>query len=209
MVKIAKNLTSVNFTPMTNKQNKYIVIHYVGAVSTALNNTAYFKNTYRGASAHYFVDENSIFQCVEDTNKAWHVGAKVYYNGARNENSIGIEMCCKKKNGRWYFEPETERNTMALTKQLMDQWNIPITNVCRHYDVTRKICGEPYVSNYEAWQNFLKGVQEMEQVTREQKEEIIKQFYGFDNNTIKFFEFYRYNDALIDKLYQIAKNGQK
>ena len=95
MVKIFNRLiTSVNRTLRTNKKNEWLVIHYVGAVSTAANNAKNFQNTYRGASAHYFVDETSIWQVVEDKDNAWHVGgAKVYYNGARNSNSIGIEMC--------------------------------------------------------------------------------------------------------------------
>ena len=140
MLKISKNLTKTNYTPMQNKRIMWIVIHYVGAVSTAFNNTEYFKSTYRGASANYFVDEHSIWQCVEDSNKAWHVGANKYYNSCRNENSIGIEMCCKKKNGKWYFEPETEKNTMELTKYLMELYNVPLIRVCRHFDVTRKRC---------------------------------------------------------------------
>ncbi len=44
-------------------------------------------------------------------------------------------------------------------------------------------------------------------VTLKEKEEKIKEFYGLDNNTVKYFELYRYNEALIDKLYHRAKNG--
>lgn len=170
MVKIAKNLTSVNFTPMTNKQNKYIVIHYVGAVSTALNNTAYFKNTYRGASAHYFVDENSIFQCVEDTNKAWHVGAKKYYNACRNNNSIGIELCCK-NNGQWYFENETIDNAVWLTAMLMKKYNIPMSRLTTHYLTTHKVCPEPFVRDPKQWENFRERVAKLlvEEIKTEQE----------------------------------------
>lgn len=41
----------------------------------------------------------------------------------------------------------------------------------------------------------------------EAKEDTIKRFYGFDDNTIKYFQYYRYGTALIDKLYEKAKNG--
>ena len=208
MLKINKNLTKRNYTPMTNKRIMWIVIHYVGAVSTAFNNTEYFKTKYRGASANYFVDENSIWQCVEDTDKAWHVGANIYYNSCRNENSIGIEMCCKKdQNGNWYFEPETEVKTMQLTKYLMNLYNLPISRVCRHYDVTRKNCGEPYVRDPNAWLSFLEGVKVMDEkvVTLEEKIEAIKKYYGYDDNTIKYFQFYRYGTALLDKLYDKVK----
>ena len=43
--------------------------------------------------------------------------------------------------------------------------------------------------------------------TLQEKEAKIKEYYGLDDNTIKYFEFYRYNTALIDKLYNRAKNG--
>jgi len=125
---------------MENKRNMWIVIHYVGAVSSAKANAQYFHSAKRNASASYFVDEKEIWQVVDDKNAAWHVGANRYFNSCRNTNSIGIEMCCKKENGKWYFEPQTIRNTITLTKHLMKKYGIPIERVCRHYDVTRKNC---------------------------------------------------------------------
>lgn len=142
MVKINELLTPYNYTPLTNKRNMWIVIHYVGAVSTAKDNAKYFCYAKRNASAHYFVDEKEIWQCVKDTNGAWHVGgASKYYNSARNNNSIGIEMCCKRRGttGEWYFEPETIQNTIDLTKMLAKKYGIDTKyHICRHYDVTRK-----------------------------------------------------------------------
>ena len=150
MVKtFSRLITKDNRTEMSNKKNEWIVIHYVGAVSTAQNNARYFETEYRGASANYFVDENSIYQVVEDKDAAWHVGgAKHYYTGARNSNSIGIEMCCKKDfQGNWYIEPETIENTLWLTKQLMNRYNIPLFRVTTHYKTTGKICPEPFVKH--------------------------------------------------------------
>lgn len=216
MVKINKLITKVNYTPLTNKRNMWIVIHYVGAVSTAKANALYFEKINRKASASYFVDANSIWQCVEDTDGAWHVGgASKYYNSCRNNNSIGIELCCKKQNGIWYFEQGTIDNAIALTKYLMQKYNIPIERVCRHYDVTHKICPEPFVKNEVLWLNFLKEVQKMDNVETEKeltiqdKCKVIQEYYGLDENTTLYFQFYRYNVALIDKLYYKAKNGLK
>ena len=45
MLKIQKKLSLVNRTIASNRNKKYIVIHYVGAVSTAKNNVDYFNNT--------------------------------------------------------------------------------------------------------------------------------------------------------------------
>ena len=55
-MKINKMLQSVNASSRYEESVKYIVIHYVGAISSARNNCIYFKNGYRGASAHFFVD---------------------------------------------------------------------------------------------------------------------------------------------------------
>lgn len=149
------DLTTINYDNATNRKIEYIVIHYVGAVSTAKNNGTYFKNTYRSASAHYFVDENDCVQVVEDKNISWHCGTMGAYKHfeCRNTNSIGIEMCCK-NNGNWYFEEATINNTIELVKELMQKYNIPVENVIRHYDVTGKICPEPYVRNEIDWNIF-------------------------------------------------------
>lgn len=76
MLPIKKKLTSVNRTKKKGKKNLYLVIHWVGAVSSAYQNAKYFEQEYRGASAHYFVDDNSIYQVVEDSDAAWHCGGK-------------------------------------------------------------------------------------------------------------------------------------
>jgi len=47
-------------------------IHYFGALGSAASTCAYFKSVNRSASAHYFVDSNGIWQCVEDKDAAWH-----------------------------------------------------------------------------------------------------------------------------------------
>ena len=42
--------------------------------------------------------------------------------------------------------------------------------------------------------------------TEAEKEEEIKKYFGFDDNTVQYFRFYRYGQPLIDKLYHKAKN---
>lgn len=159
MLKINKKITPYNYTKGNNKKNLYIVIHYVGAVSTAKANANYFYNAKRGASAHYFVDENEIWQVVEDTDIAWHIGAQKYYNSARNSNSIGIEMCCK-YDGDWYFEDKTIQNTIELVRYLSEKYNTKL--IVRHYDCTLKNCPAPLVKDVNAWNRFLDKVQEKE-----------------------------------------------
>lgn len=162
-MKINTKLTKVNRTTMTNKKNKFIVIHYVGAVSTAKNNADYFNSVNRGASANYFVDDNEIWQVVADKDAAWHCGTSgtYYHKECRNENSIGIEMCCIKKNGKLDMSDKTIANTIELTKQLMKKYNIPVENVVRHYDVTHKKCPAPFVNETSRWSDFKSKLQEL------------------------------------------------
>ena len=156
-MKVNKLLTKINYNKGKNKQNKYIVIHYVGATGTAENNCKYFEKVYRGASAHYFVGHaGDVWQCVEDKDIAWHCGALTYkHKTCRNSNSISVEMCCKKDaKGNWYFEAKTIAATIDLVKELMAKYNIPASNVIRHFDVTGKKCPEPYVRNTTDWNSF-------------------------------------------------------
>lgn len=154
-MEIKDYITSVNFEKGNNREIKYIVIHYVGAVSTALNNAEYFQDTYRGASAHYFIDENDIYRVVKDEDIAWHCGTNgEYYSDARNRNSIGIEMCCFDNNGTIDVSENVINKTIELTNELMAVYNISNENVIRHYDVTRKNCPAPLVNEEERWLNF-------------------------------------------------------
>jgi len=163
MIEIQKKITLVNRTIATNRNIEWIVIHYVGAVSSAKNNVDYFYNNNVGKSAHYFVDEKEIWQSVEDKDIAWHCGAEVYYNACRNSNSIGIEMCCKRNTqGELYIDDRTIQNTIELVKILMEKYNVVIENVVRHYDVTRKICPVPFVEEEVLWDNFKRRLMGME-----------------------------------------------
>ena len=157
-MEIKQLLTKTNFRVGSGKQNKYIVIHYTASTGGAEANCKYFQSNYRGSSAHYFVGhEGEIWQCVLDKDVAWHCGATRYKHPyCRNTNSIGIEMCCRKKldSNTWYFEEETVKATIELVKELMKKYNIPAANVIRHYDVTGKVCPEPYVRDTAAWNTF-------------------------------------------------------
>lgn len=154
-MEIKTNITTRNYTKGNNRSIKYIVVHYVGAVSTAKNNSDYFKSTYRGASAHYFVDDNDIYQVVKEADIAWHCGTTgKYYCDCRNSNSIGIEMCCYTSNGELDISEKVVNRTIELVKELMAKYNIPVENVIRHYDVTHKCCPAPFVNNPSRWSDF-------------------------------------------------------
>ena len=121
---------------------KYIVVHYTGNDGdTDENNGNYFKNNVVEASAHYFVDDDSITQTVPDNYVAWHCGASTYkHANCRNTNSIGVEICDDVKNGVIYPSDKTIANALELVKHLMEKYSVPHENVIRHYDVTGKLC---------------------------------------------------------------------
>ena len=138
MVAIIKQHTKVNFTNV-NIPVKFIVIHDTGVPGqSAKNNADYFENTYRGASAHYFVDENEIIEVVAPGKKGWHVGDdKDDSDGINNGNTIGIEFCAEKDKT---FKPETIANGQLLVQKLMKDYGVSANKVVRHYDASGKNC---------------------------------------------------------------------
>ena len=163
-MEIKKLLTPYNHKEGTADRIKYIVIHYVGATGSAEANCKWYAGGDRNASAHYYVNfDGSIWQSVEDHNIAWHCGAKAYVHPeCRNANSLGIEMCVRNKGSQadtshdWYFEDATVQAAIELTKELMAKYNVSADHVIRHYDVTGKICPNPYVYNTTShtWMEF-------------------------------------------------------
>lgn len=162
-MKINRKISLINFSDLNrrNKDIKFIILHYVGAVSTAKNNADYFFSKYRGASAHYFVDDKEIWQVVEDNDAAWAIGANKYYTDARNSNSLSIELCCYyMKNGNINIAKEVEEKAVELVKMKMKEYNVDVDHVIRHYDATRKNCPAPFVFDTERWNSFKKKLQE-------------------------------------------------
>lgn len=77
---------------------KFIVAHGTGNPgSTAENNVNYYIRTANesSASAHTFVDDRSIIECIPINEKAWHVRYNVgkYFGYYANDAAVGVEMC--------------------------------------------------------------------------------------------------------------------
>lgn len=131
---------------------RYIVVHYVGdgtsAAGSAKRNCMYFAGGNRQASAHYFIDDGSIFEYADPHAYAtWHCGDGHGRYGITNANSIGIEVC---NNGGPYTEAETDRLAW-LVQKLMAEFGVPAARVVRHYDASRKMCPLYYVQHHDAW----------------------------------------------------------
>ena len=138
---------------------RYIVMHYTANNGdTAKNNCDYYHRVGGlQASAHYFVDEHGAMQSVRECDTAWHCGARAYWHPeCRNGNSIGIEMCSRKRaDGSYYILQETVANAAALAKDIMQRYGIDTDHVLRHYDVTGKRCPMPWVDDPAQWAAFL------------------------------------------------------
>lgn len=153
---------------------KYIVWHFTGNDGdTDEANGKYFKKMLpqnKKASAHFFVDDDSVTISVPETYTAYAVGGSRYsnykktggaslYKIATNANTINIEMCDTLKNGKYDVSERTLKNAIELTRSLMKKYNIPISRVIRHFDVTGKSCPVYYVDNskWEQVKNQISG----------------------------------------------------
>lgn len=152
-------------------QIRYLVYHYTGNDGDkAANNAAYFQNNIVKASAHYFVDDTTVYLSVPELKVAWSVGGSKYANAGKtgggtmygvinNTNSISIEMCDTIRNGVYQASEATLANAAALGRALMKKYGIPIENVYRHFDVTGKHCPS-YLVNAQKWAEFKKRLED-------------------------------------------------
>lgn len=175
--------TNTHNTTQKQRNIEYIVLHYTAGTSSsqgAAQNTAnYFSRTTNQASADFIVDDVDIVQYNPDPKNyyCWAVGGNRYsnkvcsiagslYGICKNNNSISIEMCSRKKNtaslaatdGDWYITDATVNNAIKLTKYLMDIYNIDINHVITHCHVTGKWCPQPWVKDENSlsqWRSFL------------------------------------------------------
>ena len=160
---------------------RYIVMHYTANNGdTAKNNCDYYHRVGGlQASAHYFVDEHGAMQSVREGDTAWHCGAEAgrryWHPECRNANSIGIEMCSRKRaDGSYYILPETVANAAALAREIMQRYGIDTEHVVRHYDVTGKRCPMPWVDDPAQWAAFLAMLTPQNTTTVEEDDDMVR-----------------------------------
>lgn len=148
---------------------KYAVVHYTGNDGdTDEANANYFANNNVGASAHYFIDDDSVTQSVPDNYVAWAVGSNGLLdqgspyrkNGAHfwrkctNTNSLSFELCDTIDNNKLKCSAKTRANAAVFIAKKMHQYNIPITRLIRHFDVNGKLCPIYWVTDEGDWLAF-------------------------------------------------------
>ena len=147
-----------NYDDCSKREISHIVMHYTGNPSdSAKGNANYFHNSVPETSAHYFVDEDNIYQSVDLCDIAWHAG-----DYSMNKKSIGIEMCTS---GNYKISAKTIENSVALVVELCKLLGISSADVdkyvIRHYDVIGKICPAQMAGENNAeWNAFKKSVKD-------------------------------------------------
>lgn len=161
---------------------QYLVYHYTGNDGdTDANNAAYFQSHVVEASAHYFVDDDSITQSVPDLYVAYAVGGKLWsdagrtgggtmYGAVTNRNSLSIELCDTRRDGMLQATEATMERAAVLGRALMDKYGIPQDRVYRHFDVTGKHC-PAYWMDEAAWADFKARLEE--RMTEDRVREIV------------------------------------
>lgn len=156
---------------------KGVVIHWTGNADVGIEeHYKYFKSLSeqdpnddewdRYAGAHFFIDtDGEIGQLIPENEMAYHVGAHEYKDGILNKFNttypnnclIGIEMCHPDDTGK--FTEYTYLRTIQLVSHLVEKYDLTLSDVVRHYDVTGKKCPKYFVENEEAYEVFLNDIE--------------------------------------------------
>lgn len=152
--------------------HRYLAIHYLGVNG---ENPDLYDGCYGG---HFYVSKNgTCYQAADVGDILWHVGAsskngyRYIHEDARNQNTIGIECATFTASGHndddetWYYTTESQQAMAKLAAAIMMQYDIPMSNLLMHGNITTKICPAPYVrdggkgSNW-TWETFRAKVAE-------------------------------------------------
>lgn len=165
--------TNYNSTSKRSKANiRFAVVHYTGNDGdTDEANANYFTSPNRKASAHYFIDDDSITESVpveytaysvggskQDTGSKYSKNGAKYYGKCINANSVSFELCDTQKDKKNNLSKKTRENAIDFIAKKMIELNIPSSNLIRHFDVTGKLCPIYFITDEDDWKKFKKEV---------------------------------------------------
>lgn len=134
-----------------------IFVHYTANPGTsAAQNRSYFENLgitgETSASAHFVIGyDGEIIQCVPLNEIAYAVAG-------RNYDSISIECCYLSADGR--FTNDTYQALIRLSAWLLSEYDLTPEDMRRHYDEGGKKCPLYFVEHENAWEQFLKDLED-------------------------------------------------
>lgn len=149
---------------------KFIVAHDTGNdSSTASQNVNYFIQSANemSASAHTFIDDKDIIECVPLDEKAWHVRYITttdnnMFGVDANDYAIGVELC--------YFSKDKERSLKAYNNyveyiaQKTLEYNLnPKTKIVGHYTLDPGRKTDPinaFKTFNKTWEDFINDLSE-------------------------------------------------
>jgi N-acetylmuramoyl-L-alanine amidase CwlA len=150
-------------TPL--KKVEKIAVHYVGdAGGTAKAVRNYFeslktgktyeskgKTLYKFASSHYVIGlDGEVIKNIPENE--WS-----YCTNAANKYSISIECCHPDWSGK--FNDKTYNVMVEFCADLCIKYNLnPLTDIIRHYDITKKCCPKFFVDHPKEWDLFKQRV---------------------------------------------------
>lgn len=187
----------------------WIVMHYTANQNdTAEGNGKYFANNVVKASAHLFVDDDSIVLSVPFNRIAYSVGGKKYANCAKtgggkyygkctNANSISVELCCGADGNP---TAKTIANALELVLFLREEYGIPQERVIRHFDVTGKPCPAFWCGSAEKDAQWKIAFWNLCNPSVMEARKHIQDKTGLADKTMDWLCTYTYNDSLLMKL---------
>lgn len=134
-----------------------IFVHYTANQGTsASQNRSYFENLgltgETSASAHFIIGyDGEIIQCIPLDEIAYAVKE-------RNYDSVSIECCYLESDGQ--FTDATYESLLHLCGWLLREYKLTPEDMRRHYDEGGKKCPLYYVEHEDAWEQFLKDLEE-------------------------------------------------
>ncbi|MFF2889478.1 N-acetylmuramoyl-L-alanine amidase family protein [Paenibacillus sp. NPDC057967] len=135
-----------------NQGIDFIVAHDSGNDgSTAAGNVNYYTNSANvvSASAHTFIDDKAIIECVPLTEKAWHVMYNVttdneLYGFDSNDHAIGVELCYSYKKGNMNNKESYKRYVWYMA-YLCYKFNLnPMKRISGHNELDPNRRTDPY-----------------------------------------------------------------
>ena len=131
-----------------------LTIHNTGnPKSTDTNEHDWLTNPHndRYASAHVFIDENSVTECIPLDEMAYHSGSQ-----KGNLTSLSLEIC---EVGNYH---QTLENAKEWIIDLLKSRGWTTLQLKRHFDWSGKICPRLFAeNNWKKWDEFVNEINEM------------------------------------------------
>lgn len=190
--------------PGTKIRPTKIAVHYVGnAGSSAKANRNYFESGRVYASSHYIIGLNGeILRLIPENEMS-------YCTNQANSYTISIECCHPDNTGKF-----NSKTLNALTELCADickrrKFN-PLTDIIRHYDITKKACPLWWAPNglnknaqgdFESFKRsvkkYMNGTVEAEEVKKEDDEVIVSGTMSVNGKDIKIDKIIKDNRSFV------------